>query len=456
MVGGVNTSYLRDAWQSQQGYTPQDAKQLYIENVLNVLRRFGDRPQAISLMAELEAYSGDVAEQVMDGTLADTASLHSSSVSPSTHTNAYAASQEDMVSSTADEVLPARRTPRHSARRAVEQDANTGSGSHSHETVTVSDLPQTRSQPHNNRNARSNHLQTTTNTHHMSKSNTAQSWQASKPRSSMQATRTRTQHPAPRSIASAQYSEGASRSFASAQPSMKEQQQPLRHSSQNRSMRSGPLGRYAPSSTEGRSASHAPIVKRSSTSDREGKEALQAIQASLVALTERLERAENHWQKHDTDSAQRSTAAMLKRNATAAVQTLRDIGVLLGLIGTQATPVPSYEAWRNGAAYGKSARPSLLQMLLRAPFNFAAQASGILGRLLLDATSIVLFVSVAMAMLRRISGRGDPWILLRLLSQASTRLRFLEVAANRRAALRGLLASAVVGGIVLESRENLS
>ena len=73
----------RDAWEMQRGYTSHEAKQLYVESMLKILRRFGDRPQAISLIAELEAYSGDVAEQVMNGTLAETASLHSSSLSQS-------------------------------------------------------------------------------------------------------------------------------------------------------------------------------------------------------------------------------------------------------------------------------------------------------------------------------------------------------------------------------------
>ena len=78
-----------DAWERQRGYTAQDAKQLYVESMLKVLRRFEDRPLAISLMAELEAYSGDVAEQVMSGTLADTASVVSSSVdhSPVSYTH---------------------------------------------------------------------------------------------------------------------------------------------------------------------------------------------------------------------------------------------------------------------------------------------------------------------------------------------------------------------------------
>ena len=35
-----------DAWERQRGYTTQDAKQLYVESMLKVLRRFEDRPLA--------------------------------------------------------------------------------------------------------------------------------------------------------------------------------------------------------------------------------------------------------------------------------------------------------------------------------------------------------------------------------------------------------------------------
>ena len=46
-------------------------------------------------MAELEAYSGDVAEQVMSGTLAETASVVSSSVDHSPSQRAYGSMVQD-------------------------------------------------------------------------------------------------------------------------------------------------------------------------------------------------------------------------------------------------------------------------------------------------------------------------------------------------------------------------
>lgn len=433
----------RDAWESQRGYAQQDAKQLYIENVLKVLRRFGDRPQAITLMAELEAYSGDIAEQVMDGTLADTASLHSSSVSPSPRARAYEASHDELASSVGEDLAPpAPPAPRSPYRmRRPEGDAHTGSGSHSHDTVTVSDMPRSQAPPEPERRAAP--LRTSTNTR------AAPAAPEAKPRRAAHTPRPRAP-PAPPSVQSGRYSEGASRSFASAQPSLQEQQPPTR------SLRGGPLGRYAPSSVGDRSSSRPVVARRAAPRGGETEQTLRAIQASLVALTERLDRAETTMQQREAAPAHRDAAAVMKSTAQAATNALYDIGVLLGLTGTRTAQVPSYEAWRSGAVYGGPPRASLVQTLLRAPLKFAAQALSVLCRLLLDATSVMLLVSVLMAVLRRISGRGDPWVVLRLLSRASARLRFFEVAANRRAAVRALLASALVGGFVMESRNQFT
>lgn len=437
----------RDAWESQRGYTQQDAKQLYIESVLKVLRRFSDRPQAITLMAELEAYSGDVAEQVMDGTLAETASLHSSSVSPSTRAHGYGASVDELASSIADEAPPPPRTPHRAPMRAREADTHTGSGSHSHETVTVSDMP--RSHVAHDQERAAAPLRASTNTRGARDTPRQNAWPEPKARRTRPSAG-RTAPAAPPSVQSGRYSEAASRSFASAQPSLQEQQPPPA-----RSQRGGPLGRYAPSSAGERSSGR-PVVVRRAPKDNDTEQTLRAIQASLVALTERLDRAETSMQRAPPAPAHRDTAAVLKSTAQAATQVLYDIGVLLGLTGTRNAQVPSYEAWRSGAAPGGPARPSLLQALLRAPFKFVAQVVSVLGRLLLDATSVVLLLSVLTAALRRLSGRGDPWVVLRLLSQASARLRFFQVAANRRAAFRALLTSALVGGVVMESRNHVS
>ena len=56
-----------DAWSLRKGMGEFEAKQLYVESMMRILRKFGDRREARQLIQELEAFSGDVAEQVMRG-----------------------------------------------------------------------------------------------------------------------------------------------------------------------------------------------------------------------------------------------------------------------------------------------------------------------------------------------------------------------------------------------------
>ena len=139
----------------------------------------------------------------------------------------------------------------------------------------------------------------------------------------------------------------------------------------------------------------------------------------------------------------------------ASYATLQDIGAFLGLVmHPDDTPTPSYEAWR---AHGlRSSKPYSFWPLLRSPFKFAALVVGLILRILLDLSSLFVVASLLVAALRQISGRGDPWIALRLLGRMNTRLTFLANAANRRTLVRTLLASIVLGGVTLESTRNLT
>ena len=94
----------------------------------------------------------------------------------------------------------------------------------------------------------------------------------------------------------------------------------------------------------------------------------------------------------------------------------------------------------------------MLWKLLRSPIQFVVAAASLAFRLLLDLTSIAVLATLVIAALRRISGRGDPWIALRLMGRVGQRLSFLSNAANRRTTLRALLASALVGGLAMEMR----
>ena len=434
-----------DAWERQRGYTTQDAKQLYVESMLKVLRRFEDRPLAISLMAELEAYSGDVAEQVMSGTLAETASVVSSSVDHSPSQRAYGSMVQDDNETDDDEhpeLLHKQLQEAHDARHRVLSSSNgtntTQTNSGSHETVTVSDMPQDVS-----------------------------AWgKAQAPHASTRRPGVLSQPPAPprpsarprRSAVRAEDSvigseRGGTPSFTSAQ--------------ETRSVHNGPMGRYTPSAS-GRSSvkggvpptSRSAAAYKSTSSAPRGLRAqsaeldqtLRAMQASLTTLTERLERTESTLARRESKSLPR---LFLHHTMAASYATLQDIGAFLGLVmRPDDTPTPSYEAWR---AHGlRSSKPYSLWPLIRSPFQFAALVVGLVLRILLDLSSLFVVASLLVAALRQISGRGDPWIALRLLGRMNTRLTFLANAANRRAFVRALLASVVLGGVTLESTRNLT
>lgn len=432
----VMHSHSRDAWERQRGFSEQDAKQLYVESMIKILRRFEDRPLAISLMAELEAYSGDVAEQVMSGTLAETASIHSSSMgqSPRQRSRTLDAAPSVEESSLADDAPPAPSRP--PLVTSVEGDTHTGSGSH--DTITGSDMPRpapkaaTESRP---RRADRGVLP-------VRASGAPQRRAATRPRPAWSRR--------DESVYSgAAASDHGSRSFASAAPSLPPSDAPLvPHGA-------GPLGRYA-SSVGGRSGNVPPTRSLLAKGARAGApgasndrapsseldEALKAIQASLSALTERLDRAESRM-------VHREHAFDLRQLSQPIQRMLRDIGAFLGMMPgrPEEANAPSYEAWR--------AQHHGLWALVRSPFKFAVLAASLAFRILLDLASITLMVTLLVAALRRLSGQGDPWVALRLLGRLRGRFQWLASPANRQAALRAVLTSVVLGGVAMESTRSL-
>lgn len=475
---GAHAHLHRDAWKQQEGLESHEAKQLYVENLLRTLRNYSDRPQAMSMIAELEAYSGEVAEQVMSGTLADTASLRSSSVSQSPPPRPVrgavheplSAHMEETTSSAArtDEAehdLTERYPPRYAARDRHD-DSRSASGSHSHETVTVSDMrsagagagsasagvsapargdiPRSRSDDRGVRAGAGAPAR---------RPRPAGERRPMAPLPPQQSTATlvpngRARAPPPSAPSKRSESDIAARSFVSARPSL---HGPAERGAVRRT--GGPMGRYAASSvgTGSSAGARAAVLRRAAAPPAappgELDSTLRSIQASLMALNERLNRAESSLPAKD-DAARRTpapgdAAGLAVRAAARAVSNaLADLGGILG-IGprfAEAARAPSYDAWRGTGV-------PLWQRLIRAPLTFLS----LVFRLLLDMTSVVVLLSVALAALRRVTGRGDPWIALRLLSRAGVRLSFLSSAANRRTAFRALLASALVGGVALES-----
>ncbi|WFD35273.1 hypothetical protein MCUN1_002124 [Malassezia cuniculi] len=476
-AGVIQTSYEEklalygDAWEMQRGYTAQEAKQLYVESMLKILRRFGDRPQAISLIADLEAYSGDVAEQVMSGTLAETASIHSSSIaSPSPQSYA-----DEATSSVADEDIR-EIALRHRVRGS---DANTASGSNSHDTVTGSDMPrepEPEPEPEASRRVPSRRARISdvsqkrqnTRTPRVSRGQSLRAVQPTHshtfshaPSQSAAATTTA----APASVSAR--SDAASYSFASAQATDARSVA----GSVSRSVRSGPMGRYA-GSASGRSAARAPPVQpparapapaapsTSSAAPRpELDQALRDIQSSLTTLNERLSRAESSLAAPKEParpagalSSKELLTLLFRKTSDASSQALYDIAAVLGVVNPRVEgdiSAPSYDEWlaarTSGSLSGTKRRPNIWQRLVRAPLTMAS----LVFRLLLDLASLMVLMSMALALLRRVTGRGDPWIVLRLLNRIG--VSTLSSAANRRATLRVILASALAGGFMLES-----
>lgn len=346
---------------------------------------------------------------------------------------------DEASSSIADDVLvPA--PPPLPRPRTTEAETNTGSGSH--DTVTGSDMPpRPLTLPKERAQETATSLQRT--------SSQRRAMRAARPRPS------RREESVYSGVAAA--SDRGSRSFASAMES----------TAPSRSIQGGPLGRYA-SSVGSRSSVHGGAKRASSamvaraappagppTSSAPAAPAsdmdqtLRAIQASLAALTERLERAESSMTPQKQG---REVRVVLQQTMQAARHALQDMALFLGLGSSQGdTTSLSYEAWR-----ARGTRRGTLWSLLRSPFRFAMIMASLAFRILLDMTSVVVLASLAVAALRRLSGRGDPWIALRLLGRLGGRLDFLTNAAGRRTALRALLASAVVGGVAMETSRNVS
>ncbi|KAH9843953.1 ACBP-domain-containing protein [Rhodofomes roseus] len=67
-----------DAWAKHKDLDPYEAKWLYIEALLKVLRRYSDKTVAMDLVRELESYTGDPSNIVMSGSLSRSAGSSSS------------------------------------------------------------------------------------------------------------------------------------------------------------------------------------------------------------------------------------------------------------------------------------------------------------------------------------------------------------------------------------------
>ncbi|KAI0346887.1 ACBP-domain-containing protein [Trametopsis cervina] len=68
-----------DAWSKHKDLDPYEAKWLYVDALLKVLRKYSDKTVAMDLVRELESYNGDVSNLVMSGSLSRSRSSSSGS-----------------------------------------------------------------------------------------------------------------------------------------------------------------------------------------------------------------------------------------------------------------------------------------------------------------------------------------------------------------------------------------
>jgi hypothetical protein len=197
---------------------------------------------------------------------------------------------------------------------------------------------------------------------------------------------------------------------------------------------------YAASSIGGRSNPGGAASVRAARPEIES--ALQSIQASLAAVHERLNRVES---QRSNSSSIGSTVfgsnSVLGMGYQAFANAFHDIALLLGMArnGAGTAAPPSFEARGDAKAaesvagksvtsrgrHGKGARAgpgdsggqgtpawSAILRLLGAFINLSL-------RLALDLTSVAVVSSLLLLLVRRVTGRGDPLLLLRLIRRYS-------------------------------------
>lgn len=197
------------------------------------------------------------------------------------------------------------------------------------------------------------------------------------------------------------------------------------------------------------------------TGQAEVEQALQSIQASLAALHERLNRVEVR------SGATRSGAGGVYGSAYSAIKNaLHDLGVLFGLAspsssgadgarGKVATPSfgsSSHERGKGPA--GNTPRRSRLSSLL----SLLASLLNLSLRLALDLTSLGILVTLFLFLLRKVTGRGDPLLLLKMARTLLGRVRGGTARASSVTGGRALVVGlgAAAGGAVRDVVSSVS
>ena len=446
-----------DAWSKVSGLPPRDAKQMYVESMLRILRRFSDRPQAAALIQELENFSGQVAQRVMDGSLAqvdsDEESMTDSDTDDQQRLDPTGLHQHPPAPGPSR--APQSQIPRHLAPDApsitgTSTAATRGGGaasavspgrtplaSESEEDTSEDD--RLGSQPGPFRGASRHPIS------HAPPS--VQSYRPQPRAGSISATEGYNRAPPSRSQVSASAPHDASHGLRPrGPPSLQGGYSRHQYVPQSTTAsvagsnypRQGEPGHYqrstyAASSVGGRSVGTrtgaAPVYPPRPASNAgtaqqppppEMEMALQSIQASLAALHERLNRVESRSSAAGADGPRRpgSSHSSSARLYNAIMNVVDDVRQLIGLNasarGSRSEALaPSFLA--EGGGSGNRSNAAL--NLLTSPVRVLVALVNLSARLALDVISLVLVSSFFLFAFKRITGRGDPLLMLRLLKR---------------------------------------
>ncbi|KIS65822.1 uncharacterized protein UMAG_11226 [Mycosarcoma maydis] len=459
-----------DAWSKVSGLPPRDAKQMYVESMLRILRRFSDRPQAAALIQELENFSGQVAQRVMDGSLAqvdsdeesitdsdpdDQQRLDPTGLHP--HTSALPRATQPP--------LPHHLAPHPPSVTGTSTAATRGGGGAtsiiSPERTPISSDSEHDSSDDDRLGSQPGPFRGAPRHPDSCAPPSVQSYRPQPRAGSISTTEGYGRGPPPRShvSTSAQYSRGPPSlqgSYSRSQYAPQSTAATVAASSHPRQGEAGHYQRstYAASSVGGRSVgtrtgpvpvypprppSNAGITRGQPRAEMET--ALQSIQASLAALHERLNRVENRSSAGGADDARRSRPGSGQWSSTylynAIMNIFDDVRQLIGLDAVARGPrtealAPSFLAQGGGA--GK--RSNAAFNLLTSPVRILVALANLSARLALDVISLVLVSSFFLYAFKRITGRGDPLLMIRLLK------RLQQVVFRRSAAAKQLVAEA--------------
>lgn len=230
---------------------------------------------------------------------------------------------------------------------------------------------------------------------------------------------------------------------------------PVEHHYYHRSSESNhpgmPPGR-APSSVGGRSnhGGALPAAGGEGLARPEVDQALQSIQASLAALHERLNRVESGSGRAGASGsgAGGRLPTPLASAYRAVWNAFHDLSTLLGISsssGTQAA-APSFGASGDapGAPSGSGSASRRRRPVLTSLLSLLLSLVNLALRLTLDLTSLAILITVILFGIKKVTGRGDPLVLIRLMRRLLGSRSAARAAARLQNAPGGNVATAAV------------